>query len=423
MSVGIHFEHIVKKYGENVIIPDLNLDVREGEFFTLLGPSGCGKTTLLRMVAGFNSIEGGTIAFNGRVINDIAPNKRNIGMVFQNYAVFPHMTVRENVAFGLENRHLPKNEIKRRVDEILETVKITQYADRLPERLSGGQQQRVALARAIVIKPDVLLMDEPLSNLDAKLRLEMRYELQRLHVETGSTFVYVTHDQMEAMTLATQICLMNNGVLQQYAAPLEVYNHPANLFAADFVGNPSINFVEAKGAQQPDGSITLDILGGIQAVFRPREGLDLAAWFAERDRKAAAHAAERLAKSQEKGYVEKGNKDEPFRYHIAKVEEEDDSLQEEPVLTNEDLVLGIRPEFLNITSEAPLKGEIYGAMPTGMESTIKVYVNGFLLTGVVFGSSLFTIGEQHSISFTGHHIMLFDRQSGDCIALGSLETL
>ena len=159
MSVGIHFEHIVKKYGDNTIIPDLNLDVKEGEFFTLLGPSGCGKTTLLRMVAGFNSIEGGTIAFNGKVINDIAPNKRNIGMVFQNYAVFPHMTVRENVAFGLENRHLPKNEIKQRVDEILETVKITQYADRLPERLSGGQQQRVALARAIVIKPDVLLMD------------------------------------------------------------------------------------------------------------------------------------------------------------------------------------------------------------------------------------------------------------------------
>ena len=167
MSVGIHFEHIVKKYGENVIIPDLNLDVREGEFFTLLGPSGCGKTTLLRMVAGFNSIEGGTIAFNGRVINDIAPNKRNIGMVFQNYAVFPHMTVRENVAFGLENRHLPKNEIKRRVDEILETVKITQYADRLPERLSGGQQQRVALARAIVIKPDVLLMDMFMPHVDA----------------------------------------------------------------------------------------------------------------------------------------------------------------------------------------------------------------------------------------------------------------
>ena len=159
MSVSIHFQDIVKKYGNNTIIPGLDLDVKEGEFFTLLGPSGCGKTTLLRMVAGFNSIEGGTISFNGKVINDISPSKRNIGMVFQNYAVFPHMTVRENVAFGLENRHLPKAEIKQRVDEILETVKITEYADRLPERLSGGQQQRVALARAIVIKPDVLLMD------------------------------------------------------------------------------------------------------------------------------------------------------------------------------------------------------------------------------------------------------------------------
>ena len=212
MSVGIHFEHIVKKYGENVIIPDLNLDVREGEFFTLLGPSGCGKTTLLRMVAGFNSIEGGTIAFNGRVINDIAPNKRNIGMVFQNYAVFPHMTVRENVAFGLENRHLPKNEIKKRVDEILETVKITQYADRLPERLSGGQQQRVALARAIVIKPDVLLMDEPLSNLDAKLRIEMRNAIRQIQNSVGITTIYVTHDQEQAMAVSDRIAVMSGGV-------------------------------------------------------------------------------------------------------------------------------------------------------------------------------------------------------------------
>lgn len=320
-------------------------------------------------------------------------------------------------------RKLTKEEIDLTVCRVARIVKIGMFMDRYPAELSGGQQQRVAIARTLAPEPSVLFMDEPLSNLDAKLRLEMRYELQRLHVETGSTFVYVTHDQMEAMTLATQICLINNGVLQQYEPPLTVYNHPQNLFVADFVGNPSINFVEAKGAQQPDGSITLEILGGVKAVFRPREGLDLAAWFAERDRKAAAHAAERLAKSQEKGYVEKGNKDEPFRYHIAKVEEEDDSLQEDPVLTNEDLVLGIRPEFLNITNEAPLKGEIYGAMPTGMESTIKVYVNGFLLTGVVFGSSLFTIGQQHSVSFTGHHIMLFDRQSGDCIALGSLETL
>ena len=542
----IKLEHVTKRWGKFYAVEDLNLTIADNSFVTLLGPSGCGKTTTLRMIAGLETPTSGRITIGDQVVFDSAmginvpANKRRVGFLFQNYALWPNMTVYENISFGLTNvkedlpkidfdtrinarlaeilsapgevtkvlaecrdkkgklddkkallklidtftisqftakkllgyhledgkdisaeaaalrekaeaarkaleatggsydadyaiykdgqpvtevRKLTKEEIDLTVRRVARIVKIGMFMDRYPAELSGGQQQRVAIARTLAPEPSVLFMDEPLSNLDAKLRLEMRYELQRLHVETGSTFVYVTHDQMEAMTLATQICLINNGVLQQYQPPLTVYNHPQNLFVADFVGNPSINFVEAKGAQQPDGNITLDILGGVKAVFRPREGLDLAAWFAERDRKAAAHAAERLAKSQEKGYVEKGNKDEPFRYHIAKVEEEDDSLQDEPVLTNEDLVLGIRPEFLNITSEAPLKGEIYGAMPTGMESTIKVYVNGFLLTGVVFGSSLFTIGEQHSISFTGHHIMLFDRQSGDCIALGSLETL
>ena len=542
----IKLEHITKRWGKFYAVEDLNLTIADNSFVTLLGPSGCGKTTTLRMIAGLETPTSGRITIGDQVVFDSAmginvpANKRRVGFLFQNYALWPNMTVYENISFGLTNvkedlpkidfdtrvnarlaeilsapgevtkvlaecrdkkgklddkkallklidtftisqftakkllgyhledgkdvsaeaaalrekaeaarkaleatggsydadyaiykdgqpvtevRKLTKEEIDLTVRRVARIVKIGMFMDRYPAELSGGQQQRVAIARTLAPEPSVLFMDEPLSNLDAKLRLEMRYELQRLHVETGSTFVYVTHDQMEAMTLATQICLINNGVLQQYQPPLTVYNHPQNLFVADFVGNPSINFVEAKGAQQPDGSITLDILGGVKAVFRPREGLDLAAWFAERDRKAAAHAAERLAKSQEKSYVEKGNKDEPFRYHIAKVEEEDDSLQEEPILTNEDLVLGIRPEFLNITSEAPLKGEIYGAMPTGMESTNKVYVNGFLLTGVVFGSSLFTIGEQHSISFTGHHIMLFDRQSGDCIALGSLETL
>ena len=542
----IKLEHVTKRWGKFYAVEDLNLTIADNSFVTLLGPSGCGKTTTLRMIAGLETPTSGRITIGDQVVFDSAmginvpANKRRVGFLFQNYALWPNMTVYENISFGLTNvkedlpkidfdtrvnarlaeilsapgevtkvlaecrdkkgklddkkallklidtftisqftakkllgyhledgkdvsaeaaalrekaeaarnklaaegltfnddyaicrdgqpltevRKLTKEEIDLTACRVARIVKIGMFMDRYPAELSGGQQQRVAIARTLAPEPSVLFMDEPLSNLDAKLRLEMRYELQRLHVETGSTFVYVTHDQMEAMTLATQICLINNGVLQQYEPPLTVYNHPQNLFVADFVGNPSINFVEAKGAQQPDGSITLEILGGVKAVFRPREGLDLAAWFAERDRKAAAHTAERLAKSQEKGYVEKGNKDEPFRYHIAKVEEEDDSLQEDPVLTNEDLVLGIRPEFLNITSEAPLKGEIYGAMPTGMESTIKVYVNGFLLTGVVFGSSLFTIGEQHSISFTGHHIMLFDRQSGDCIALGSLETL
>ena len=415
--------NITKSYDGVTILDDLNLYIRENEFLTLLGPSGCGKTTTLRILGGFETPDAGKVLFNGQDITQLPPNKRQLNTVFQKYALFTHMTIAENIAFGLKIKRKSKAYIDDKIKYALKLVNLEGYENRSPALLSGGQQQRIAIARAIVNEPKVLLLDEPLGALDLKLRQDMQYELIRLKNELGITFVYVTHDQMEAMTLATQICLINNGVLQQYQPPLTVYNHPQNLFVADFVGNPSINFVEAKGAQQPDGSITLDILGGIQAVFRPREGLDLAAWFAERDRKAAAHAAERLAKSQEKGYVEKGNKDEPFRYHIAKVEEEDDSLQEEPVLTNEDLVLGIRPEFLNITSEAPLKGEIYGAMPTGMESTIKVYVNGFLLTGVVFGSSLFTIGEQHSISFTGHHIMLFDRQSGDCIALGSLETL
>ena len=542
----IKLEHITKRWGKFYAVEDLNLTIADNSFVTLLGPSGCGKTTTLRMIAGLETPTSGRITIGDQVVFDSAmginvpANKRRVGFLFQNYALWPNMTVYENISFGLTNvkealpkidfdtrinarlaeilsapaevvkvleecrdkkgklddkkallklidaftisqftakkllghhledgrdvsaeaaalrekaeaarkaleatggsydadyaickngqpvtevRKLTKEEIDLTVRRVARIVKIGMFMDRYPAELSGGQQQRVAIARTLAPEPSVLFMDEPLSNLDAKLRLEMRYELQRLHVETGSTFVYVTHDQMEAMTLATQICLINNGVLQQYEPPLTVYSHPNNLFVADFVGNPSINFVEAKGVQQTDGSIALNILGGVKAVFRPKDGLDLAAWFAERDRKAAERAAERLAKSQEKGYVEKGNKDEPFRYHIAKVEEEDDSLQEEPVLTNEDLVLGIRPEFLNITSEAPLKGEIYGAMPTGMESTIKVYVNGFLLTGVVFGSSLFTIGEQHSVSFTGHHIMLFDRQSGDCIALGSLETL
>ena len=319
-----------------------------------------------------------------------------------------------------EVRKLTKEEIDLSVRRVSRIVKIGMFMDRYPAELSGGQQQRVAIARTLAPEPTVLFMDEPLSNLDAKLRLEMRYELQRLHVETGSTFVYVTHDQMEAMTLATQICLINNGVLQQYEAPLEVYHHPANLFVADFVGNPSINFVEAKGKQAADGSLTLTVLGGLTARFRPAKALELSKWFADRDAAAAKKAADLKEKAAQKGYVEKGNKDEVFRYHIAKVDEEDDSLAELPEITNEDFVLGIRPEFLDIADEGNLRGEIYGAMPTGMESTIKVRVGGFLLTGVVFGSSLFTIGTEVPLSVTGDQIMLFDRKSGQCITSGTL---
>jgi iron(III) transport system ATP-binding protein len=251
MSVSIHCENVVKKYGEVTVIPGLSLSVREGEFFTLLGPSGCGKTTLLRMIAGFNSIEGGEIKFNDKVINDLPPGKRNIGMVFQNYAVFPHMNVRKNVAFGLTTRKVPKEEIDKRVDKILKTVQIDQYQDRMPDRLSGGQQQRVALARAIVIEPDVLLMDEPLSNLDAKLRVEMRNVIRDIQKSINITTVYVTHDQEEAMAVSDRIAIMSAGVIQQVGAPRDIYKRPFNAFVANFIGhstflNGTVKSVEGK---------------------------------------------------------------------------------------------------------------------------------------------------------------------------------
>ena len=403
-----------------VAVQDFNLHIADKEFIVLVGPSGCGKSTTLRMIAGLEDISGGELTIGGKLMNDVEPKDRDIAMVFQSYALYPHMTVYENMAFSLKLKKLPKDEIDQRVRQAAEILDITQYLDRKPKALSGGQRQRVAIGRAIVRNPAVFLMDEPLSNLDAKLRLEMRYELQRLHVETGSTFVYVTHDQMEAMTLATQICLINNGVLQQYDAPLTVYNKPNNLFVADFVGNPSINFVEATGAQDPDGTIPLTLLGGRRAVFRPASPVSLPDWFKARNEDIARQEAEHQKKAAQKSYVEKSNKDETFRYHIAKVVEEDDSLQEEPVLTDADLVLGIRPEFLDIADSSALEGEIYGAMPTGMESTIKVRVGDFLLTGVIFGSSLFTIGAKVPLSISGDNIMLFDRKSGRCIAFGSL---
>ena len=503
----IKLEHITKRWGKFYAVEDLNLVIADNAFVTLLGPSGCGKTTTLRMIAGLETPTSGRITIGDTVVFDsdlginVPANKRRVGFLFQNYALWPNMTVYENISFGLSNVKEPMAKIDfeaknaARLAEILKTpaevvsvleecrdkdgkleekkavlklidaftisqytakklfdyhletkqdchaeiaaleakaeaahksrrvsriVKIGMFMDRYPAELSGGQQQRVAIARTLAPEPTVLFMDEPLSNLDAKLRLEMRYELQRLHVETGSTFVYVTHDQMEAMTLATQICLINNGVLQQYEAPLDVYHHPANLFVADFVGNPSINFVEVKGRQAADGTISMTMLGGVQATFRPKKPVELAAWFADRDRSEEEKAVALREKAKEKGYVEKGNKDEVFRYHIAKVDEEDDSLQDAPEITNEDLVLGIRPEFLDIADSSNLRGEIYGAMPTGMESTIKVRVGGFLLTGVIFGSSLFTIGSEVPLSVTGDQIMLFDRKSGRCVTSGSL---
>lgn len=542
----IRLEHVTKRWGKFYAVDDLSMVIQDNAFVTLLGPSGCGKTTTLRMIAGLETPTSGRITIGDKVVFDsalginIPASKRKVGFLFQNYALWPNMTVYDNIAFGLSNlkepmpkvdfeaknaarlaeilqkpddvvkvleecrdkngkvdekkaylklidaftislftakklfayhvesgkdlsgeitalqakaegarksaqagggelnenfelvkngqvvtevRKMTKEEIDLTVRRVSRIVKIGMFMDRYPAELSGGQQQRVAIARTLAPEPSVLFMDEPLSNLDAKLRLEMRYELQRLHLETGSTFVYVTHDQMEAMTLATQICLIDNGVLQQYDAPLTVYHQPSNLFVADFVGNPSINFVEASGEQQEDGSVALTLFRNRRARFRPARPLDLKSWFQARDREAQERAELRRKQAADKNYVEKGNKDEVFRYHIAKVVEEDDSLQEEPVLTNQDLVLGVRPEFLDIEDSGSLDGEIYGAMPTGMESTIKVRVDDFLLTGVVFGSTLFSLGAKVRLNISSDNIMLFDRQSGRCITQGSLEFL
>ena len=542
----IRLEHVTKRWGKFYAVDDLSMVIQDNAFVTLLGPSGCGKTTTLRMIAGLETPTSGRITIGDKVVFDSAlginvpASKRKVGFLFQNYALWPNMTVYDNIAFGLSNlkepmpkvdfeaknaarlaeilkkpddvvkvleecrdkngkldekkahlklidaftislftakklfayhvesgkdlsgeitalqakaegarksaqagggelnenfelvkngqvvtevRKMTKEEIDLTVRRVSRIVKIGMFMDRYPAELSGGQQQRVAIARTLAPEPSVLFMDEPLSNLDAKLRLEMRYELQRLHLETGSTFVYVTHDQMEAMTLATQICLIDNGVLQQYDAPLTVYHQPSNLFVADFVGNPSINFVEARGSQQADGAIALTLFQNRRAEFYPARPLELTNWFQARDQEVQAQAAEHQKRAEDKNYVEKGNKDEVFRYHIAKVVEEDDSLQEEPVLSNQDLVLGIRPEFLEITSDGGLDGEIYGAMPTGMESTIKVRVDDFLLTGVVFGSTLFSLGSKVRLDISSSNIMLFDRQSGRCITQGSLRFL
>ncbi|QNE65707.1 ABC transporter ATP-binding protein [Fusobacterium hwasookii] len=280
MSVNIKIENAQKKYGDNIIIDILSLDIKQGEFFTLLGPSGCGKTTLLRMIAGFNSIENGNFYFNEKRINDLDPAKRNIGMVFQNYAIFPHLTVEQNVEFGLKNRKVSKEEMKVETDKFLKLMQIDEYRDRMPERLSGGQQQRVALARALVIKPDVLLMDEPLSNLDAKLRVEMRTAIKEIQNSIGITTVYVTHDQEEAMAVSDRIAVMKDGEIQHLGQPKDIYQRPANLFVATFIGktnvlNGTLNNSVLKIAGKYDVNLNnikdKNVKGNVVISIRPEE--------------------------------------------------------------------------------------------------------------------------------------------------------
>jgi multiple sugar transport system ATP-binding protein len=254
----VHIRKVVKKYDEVLAVRGIDLDIRDHEFVVLVGPSGCGKTTTLRMIAGLEDITDGEIAIGGDVVNDVPPKDRDIAMVFQNYALYPHMTVHENMSFGLRLKKFPKNEINRRVDEAARILDISELLDRKPKQLSGGQRQRVAMGRAIVRNPKVFLFDEPLSNLDAKLRVQMRIEIKKVHQKVRTTTVYVTHDQVEAMTLADRVVVMNHGVIEQVGTPTELYHHPRTRFVAGFIGSPAMNFIPVN-LQDEGGQLKLRV--------------------------------------------------------------------------------------------------------------------------------------------------------------------
>lgn len=360
--------NVTKRWGNFVAVEDLNMTIQDRGFVTLLGPSGCGKTTTLRMIAGLETPTKGKITIDGVTVFDseeginLSPAKRDIGFLFQNYALWPHMTVYQNIAFGLENLKWKKEDIKERVQELLKLLKIEQFEKRYPSELSGGQQQRVAIARTLAPRPKVLFMDEPLSNLDAKLRLEMRTELKRLHRETNSTFVYVTHDQLEAMTLATQVCLMKEGIVQQYAPPLFVYSNPANQFVADFVGNPTMNFVKAKALQSSPKTAVVNFAGTEFTFESPLE----------------------------------------FK------------------LNSSEILLGIRPEFVQIGG-TDLEAKVYSTLPSGMETTVKLDIGSVILTSVVFGTIDYEVDTTVGINFVGNKIIIFEGEDLVNIAQGTLK--
>ncbi len=370
----IVLKNITKKWGSFTAVENLNLTIEDGAFITLLGPSGCGKTTTLRMIAGLETPTSGEITIDGKVVFsseegiNISAAKRDVGFLFQNYALWPHMTVYQNIAFGLETLKWKKPDIEKRVQQMLETLQIEQFSSRYPSELSGGQQQRVAIARTLAPSPKVLFMDEPLSNLDAKLRGEMRTELKRLHADTGSTFVYVTHDQLEAMTMATKICLMKEGVLQQYDPPLKVYTLPSNRFVADFVGNPTMNFVDAGAVKKGTDSAEIDMLGA-KFLFRS---------------------------------------DKPFELEDGKV------------------TIGIRPEHLPVcekeSAEAQLCGTAYSTLPAGMETTVKIKIADTILSSVMFGSLDYETDSEICFSIQGNMILLFD-SDGKRVAHGTVAKL
>ena len=263
---GVTLRNVVKRFGAVPVIHGASLDVADGEFVVFVGPSGCGKSTLLRMIAGLEDTTAGEIEIGGKPVNDVEPADRGIAMVFQSYALYPHLTVEQNLSFGLRHTGNPKEDTKRRVQRAAEILRISELMDRRPRQLSGGQRQRVAIGRAIVREPQVFLFDEPLSNLDAELRVQMRVEISRLHKELGTTMIYVTHDQTEAMTLADKIVVLRAGNVEQIGRPLDLYENPANRFVAGFVGSPKMNFMQAKVVEAAAGGVTLELInqGGVR---------------------------------------------------------------------------------------------------------------------------------------------------------------
>ena len=367
----IELKHIDKFYGKNHILKDVNLTIEDGDFMTLLGPSGCGKTTTLRVVSGLEKPQNGTIHMDGKEIVNAAeahfapPSERDLNLVFQSYALWPHMTVRENIAFGLNIQKLPKDEVDRRIKDALGRMQIGQYVDRYPSELSGGQQQRVAIARAIASEPHLLLMDEPLSNLDAKLRADMRSELKRLHTETGTTMIYVTHDQVEALTMSTKIAIFREGIIIQVAPPLELYNNPANLYVADFIGNPRINFVDGKAEVSASGLTVNSVLG--RMTF-PTDHL----------------------------------KDENM-----------------PREASFDAVLGIRPEQVTINtsrqSPSDIEAHIYTSMPAGSETLVTVKVGGVSMVIKALGITHYNPDQVVYLSIDTTKINVFDKKTENLI--------
>ncbi len=360
----VNFDHVTKRFGDVTAVDDFDLGITDGEFMVLVGPSGCGKTTCLRMIAGLEEITTGTLKIGERVVNDIAPKDRDIAMVFQSYALYPHMSVRDNLAFGLKLRHVPKAEIDRRVAKAAGILSLEKLLERKPRELSGGQRQRVALGRAIVREPAVFLMDEPLSNLDAKLRVQTRAEIARLHMDLGTTFVYVTHDQVEAMTMGERIAVMSEARLQQVGTPQLLYDYPVNRFVAGFIGSPAMNFVSAK----LEGS-------GAEAVL---QGPGLQAPIPDRFREQAI------------GWV------------------------------GREVVVGIRPEHLDIEPPTVRAGTVRGTADVveylGNEELIHVDAAGHDIVALIGSEHRVRSGDALTLTIPLEKVHVFDPESGLSLA-------